>query len=104
MTNQRDEFENKGAMEQDRPRSATNTSLNGQLGHRDQNALIKDSDSDFPEKGNSPEHSGETEDVPDRGMVSDTEPRPSPERDTVDQDPGEAQKRNQDEKDDPLAA
>ncbi|HLH06382.1 MAG TPA: hypothetical protein VKW78_04020 [Terriglobales bacterium] len=35
---------------------------------------------------------------------SDTKPRPSPDRDIVDQDPGERQKENQDEKDDPLAA
>jgi len=39
-----------------------NTSLKGQLGHRDQNPLLKDSDTDFPEPGGNPEHSGEPED------------------------------------------
>ena len=37
----------------------TNTSLGGQLGHRDQDPLIKSNDSDFPEPGNNEEHSGE---------------------------------------------
>ena len=36
-----------------------NTGMQGQLGHRDQNSMLKDSDSDFPEPGNSPEHTGE---------------------------------------------
>ena len=31
----------------------------GQLGHRDQDPRIKGADSDFPEPGGSPEHSGE---------------------------------------------
>jgi hypothetical protein len=35
------------------------TSLHGQLGHRDEDDLIKDSDSDFPEPGSNEEHSGE---------------------------------------------
>ena len=100
MTTSREEFENKGAVEQDKPTQKTNTTLTGQLGHRDQNVLLKQSDSDFPEEGNSPEHSGE----PVEGMLSDTNPVPSPDPEIVDQDPGEAQKRNQDEKDDPLAA
>jgi hypothetical protein len=30
-----------------------------QLGHRDQDPMLKDADSDFPEPGESPEHSGE---------------------------------------------
>jgi len=46
----------KGAVEGD-----GNTSLSGQLGHRDQNPLLKDNDSDFPEPGGNPEHSGEPE-------------------------------------------
>jgi hypothetical protein len=36
-----------------------NAGMQGQLGHRDQNSMLKDSDSDFPEPGNSPEHTGE---------------------------------------------
>ncbi len=31
----------------------------GELGHRDQNPLIKSNDSDFPEPGQNEEHSGE---------------------------------------------
>jgi hypothetical protein len=29
------------------------------LGHRDQDAMLKSGDTDFPEPGGSPEHSGE---------------------------------------------
>jgi hypothetical protein len=36
--------------------------MQGQLGHRDQDPLLKSSDTDFPEPGGSPEHSGEPED------------------------------------------
>jgi hypothetical protein len=35
--------------------------LQGQLGHRDPDPMIKSADSDFPEPGGSPEHSGEPE-------------------------------------------
>jgi len=33
--------------------------MQGQLGHRDQDPLLKSSDSDFPEPAAGPEHSGE---------------------------------------------
>ena len=36
-----------------------NPGMEEQLGHRDQDPLIKDSDTDFPEPGLSPEHTGE---------------------------------------------
>lgn len=36
-----------------------NPALENQIGHRDQNELLKDADSDFPEPGGSPEHTGE---------------------------------------------
>jgi hypothetical protein len=49
----------KGAVEQDNRNETTNTSMAGQLGHRDQDPLIKSNDTDFPEPGNSEEHSGE---------------------------------------------
>jgi hypothetical protein len=49
----------KGAVEQDRRNEPTNTSMAGQIGHRDQNPLLKSSDSDFPEPGQNEEHSGE---------------------------------------------
>ncbi|HZQ21263.1 MAG TPA: hypothetical protein VFA89_00405 [Terriglobales bacterium] len=49
----------KGALEQDDRNEASNNSLQGQLGHRDQDPMIKGADSDFPEPGQNPEHSGE---------------------------------------------
>ncbi len=36
-----------------------NVGLQEQLGHRDQDSMLKDADSDFPEPGQNPEHSGE---------------------------------------------
>jgi hypothetical protein len=49
----------KGATEDELPNHEQNAGLANQLGHRDQDPLLKDSDSDFPEPGASPEHSGE---------------------------------------------
>jgi hypothetical protein len=51
----------KGAVEKETTVPATNGEpyLQGQLGHRDEDELLKDSDTDFPEPGNTPEHSGE---------------------------------------------
>jgi hypothetical protein len=55
-----DQDRGKGAVEQDRPEEpAGNTSMQGQLGHRDQNSMLKSSDTDFPEPGGNPEHSQE---------------------------------------------
>jgi hypothetical protein len=55
-----DQDRGKGAVEQDRAQApAGNTSMQGQLGHRDQNPLLKSSDTDFPEPGGNPEHSQE---------------------------------------------
>jgi hypothetical protein len=51
----------KGAVEQDSPTEPTNTSLQGQLGHRDQDPRLKGADTDFPEPGENPEHTGEPE-------------------------------------------
>ena len=64
MKQQPDEALHKGAVEDSRPEATqksdeTQTSFAGQLGHRDQNDLIKDSDSDFPEPGAREEHSGQ---------------------------------------------
>ena len=61
---QTDEALHKGAVEDSSPEAtrrpdATQSSLAGQLGHRDQDDLIKDNDSDFPEPGAREEHSGE---------------------------------------------
>jgi hypothetical protein len=49
----------KGATEGEEHRNDGNLGLSEQLGHRDQDSRIKDADSDFPEPGGSPEHSGE---------------------------------------------
>ena len=71
----------KGAIESDKPSQPTQTSMAGQLPHRDQDSRIKGQDTDFPEPGENPEYSGER------------------------QEPGFSQKTNQnDQKDDPLAA
>jgi hypothetical protein len=57
----RDQDQSKGATEDDIQNLPGNAGLQGQLGHRDQDAEIKDADSDFPEPGGSPEHTGEPE-------------------------------------------
>ncbi len=55
-----DQDRGKGAVEQDGPQQQPgNTSMQGQLGHRDQNPMLKSSDTDFPEPNAGPEHSGE---------------------------------------------
>jgi len=59
-----DEDISKGAVEDSSPdatrkSAAGQGSLAGQLGHRDQDELIKEHDSDFPEPGAREEHSGE---------------------------------------------
>ena len=52
----------KGAFEEeDNPRQRPQARFKGQLSHRESDPLIKASDSDFPEPGPSPEHSGEPE-------------------------------------------
>jgi hypothetical protein len=59
-----DEWMRKGAVEDDAPRLKSeplsqNSSLSGQLGHRDQDEMLKDNDTDFPEPDAKAEHSGE---------------------------------------------
>ena len=51
----------KGATEFEDHLTPGNVGLEEQLGHRDQDPMLKDSDSDFPEPGSNPEHSGEQE-------------------------------------------
>ncbi|MGO9208694.1 MAG: hypothetical protein ACLPXM_20530 [Terriglobales bacterium] len=51
----------KGACEEDNARQKPQARFKGQLSHRESDPLIKSSDSDFPEPGSSPEHSGEPE-------------------------------------------
>jgi len=59
-----DADENKGVVEDSSPRQPGNPqhsqeSMAGQLGHRNSDDLVNGSDSDFPEPGVTPEHSGE---------------------------------------------
>lgn len=49
----------KGAFEPEGPREKGNTSMAGQLPHRGEDPLLKSSDTDFPEPGENPEHTGE---------------------------------------------
>ena len=48
----------KGATETENHEIPGNIGLQQQLGHRDQDPMLKDADTDFPEPGESPEHSG----------------------------------------------
>ena len=57
-----DQDRNKGAVEPDNRQQSGNNSLKGQLPHRNQPPMVKDADTDFPEPGQNPEHSGEPED------------------------------------------
>ena len=54
-----DQDSGKGATETEDPKVPGNVSQQEQLGHRDQDPMLKDADTDFPEPGQSPEHSGE---------------------------------------------
>jgi hypothetical protein len=53
-----DQDSGKGAVEPDGRDAGANTSMEGQQGHRG-NESANSTDSDFPEPGGSPEHSGE---------------------------------------------
>jgi hypothetical protein len=57
--NASDEDAGKGAVEQDRPEQKSNVSLAGQIGHRDQDPMLKASNSDYGEPGQNEEHTGE---------------------------------------------
>jgi hypothetical protein len=59
MSNTKDQDRFKGALEQEERGQDGNTSMQGQLGHRDQDPMLKAADTDFPEPGASPEHTGE---------------------------------------------
>lgn len=61
MNVQKDQDRMKGAVEQEDREQTGNTSMQGQLGHRDQDPMLKAADTDFPERGENPEHTGEPE-------------------------------------------
>jgi hypothetical protein len=48
MDNSGDQDRGKGAVEQDSQNEGGNTSMRGQLGHRDENAELQNADSDLP--------------------------------------------------------
>ena len=80
----------KGTVENGRD---NDSSLAGQLPHREADPLIKANDTDFPEPGENPEHTGQREEAENE------------EGEQQDQDPGHRQKQiHGDELDDPLAA
>jgi len=62
LTTRPDEGLRKGAVEDDtlQPDSkrSSHNSLTGQLGHRDQDEMLKDHDTDYPEPDAEAEHSG----------------------------------------------
>ena len=101
-----DSFRNRGSVEQESPNQHGNLYFRGQIGHRNKDPLIDSLDTDFPEPGGNPEHTGEIMksqktsqfDAQEQGSDEEFE-------EIVDQDPGQRQKENQNyEKDDPLAA
>ena len=101
----------KGAMEKESPKQKGNSSMAGQLPHRTNDPMIKDYDTDFPEPGNTPEYSMQKRDdqQDQNARLPDLHPKNDPDGNAEgrlnDQDPGHAQKRNQnDKKDDDLAA
>lgn len=55
----RDPDFSKGVVERQSREHPTDVSMQGQLGHRDQDPMLKSADTDFPEPGGNPEHSGE---------------------------------------------
>jgi hypothetical protein len=65
VINSKDQDFGKGAVEED---DTGNTSMQGQLGHRDEDPLLKSADTDFPEPGGNPEHSGEPEEKKKRKL------------------------------------
>jgi len=61
LTSKLDQDTTKGATETEDHHTPGNIGMQQQLGHRDQDPMLKDADTDFPEPGENPEHSGEPE-------------------------------------------
>jgi hypothetical protein len=59
----------KGALEESNPRQRPQSTR--QLSHRESDPLIKSSDTDFPEPGGNPEHSGEPEEEKPQDAIED---------------------------------
>lgn len=75
---ERDEDLKKGAVETDRPDQHSQNSLQGQLPHRTEDDRIKGFDSDFPEPGENPEHSGEGIDPRMRQKINHSDKKDDP--------------------------
>src|SRR3954469_7483549 len=102
-TEEQDADAGKGAVEQDKPEQNDNTSLSGQLPHRPDNKLIEGNDTDFPELGENPEHSGEPVEASmdnknEQSREQENKREENPEGKLQDQDPGFRQKQNQSDK------
>jgi hypothetical protein len=64
----KDQDRGKGAVEQDDSGHFGNTSMQGQIGHRDQDAMLKSADTDFPEPGENAAHTGQAQDPDPRNL------------------------------------
>ena len=60
-----DQDASKGAIELEDHSVPGNVGLQNQLGHRDQDPMLKGADTDFTEPGENPEHRGEPEELPE---------------------------------------
>ena len=54
-----DEDSGKGVVESEAPGEPSQVSYTGQIGHRDEDPMLKDNDTDFPEPDAEEEHTGE---------------------------------------------
>jgi hypothetical protein len=63
MIKTRDQDRFKGAVEQEDRFQLGNSSMQGQIGHRDPDPMLKAADTDFPEPGENPAHSGAPKDI-----------------------------------------
>ena len=79
-TQQPDQDTSKGATEVEDHATPGNIGLQNQLGHRDQDPMLKGADTDFPEPGENPEHSGEPVDVSGSSAAHSVGQPPSPDR------------------------
>ena len=84
----------KGATEDEAPGEKNMTSMAGQLGHRDEDPLIKSSDTDFPEPGESPEHSGEIKEPNQKDQDTMYAPGRNSQGETQLPEPGDKQKKD----------
>jgi hypothetical protein len=94
MNNLKDADLHKGAVEDDSVNADSkerNTSMRGQNPHRGASPMAAGQDTDYPEPGQNPEHTGELEE--------------NPEAENQSQEPGFSQKTNQNwHREDPLAS